>query len=247
MIMKIVTSVVTALLLATLGAAAVFYLKTYQPMAAEYERMESGMNELEKAKTELKKYREKENKETAWLNPAIDVLSAGLSDEIKAGKAEVLSSGNKVLVNIAEHALYMPGSHVFAKESQQLLRKLDSLLRDDKVKGKQITVGNTTQPVPAQGKGRKKIPARDARTLAADRSAALIQYLEKSGVNRDALIAAGYSSNQPEIGFKLKAQKTVIIIENPPEGPTVASKQEPATPQAQPQRIPIRPAQPKAQ
>jgi len=247
MIMKIATSVLAALLLVTLGAAAVFYLKTHQPMAAEYEKMKSGMNELDKAKTELKKYREKESRETAWLNPAIDILSAGLSDEIKAGKAEVLSSGNIVVVNIAEDALYMPGSHAFLKESQQLLRKLDSLLRDDKLKGKQITIGNTTQPVPAQGKGRKKIPARDARTLAADRSAALIQYLEKSGVNRDALIAAAYSSNQPEIGFRLKAQKTVIIMENPPEGPTVTSKQEPAAPQTQPQRIPIRPALPKAQ
>jgi flagellar motor protein MotB len=247
MIMKIATSVLTALLLATLGVAAVFYLKTYQPMAAEHEKMKSGMTELDKAKTELKKYREKESRETAWLNPAIDILSAGLSDEIKAGKAEVLSSGNIVVVNIAEDALYIPGSHAFLKENQQLLRKLDSLLRDDKLKGKQITVGNTTQPVPAQSKGRKKIPARDARTLAADRSAALIQYLEKSGVNRDALIAAAYSSNQPEIGFKLKAQKTVIIIGNPPEGPTVASKREPAAPQTQPQKIPIRPALPKAQ
>ena len=133
-----------------------------------------------------------------------------------------------MIVNIAEDALFMPGSYTFSKDSQPLLRLLDSLLRDEKVKGKMITIGNTTQSVPAHGKGRKKIPAKDARTLAADRSAALVKYLEKSGVSQDALVAAAYSSKQPEIGFKLKDHKTVIIIENPPATPSVALKQEAA-------------------
>lgn len=259
MLMKIVTYVLIALLVVTLGAGAFFYLTYYQPMAADYARMKAGIPELDKAKAELKKIKEKESKETAWLTPALDALNSGLSNEIKNGKAEVLSAGNSVIVNIAEDALFMPGSYTFSKDSQPLLRLLDSLLRDEKVKGKMITIGNTTPSVPASGKGRKKIPAKDARTLAADRSAALIKYLEKSGVSQDALVAAAYSSKQPEIGFKIKDHKTVIIIENPLATPTVAIKQEsakeaPATkasttgsaaPQKQPKGIPIQPAQPK--
>lgn len=263
MVMKIITSVVILLLLAALGAAGYFYLTMYKPMTADYARMKAGMPELDKAKAELKKLRERENKETAWMSPVVDVLNSGLSDEIKAGKAEVLTASNKVIVNMAEDAIYMPGSYTFSKESQQRLRKLDSLLRDEKIKGKNITIGNTTQSVPAQGKGRKRIPAKDARTLAADRSAALIRYLEKQGVSEDALIAAAYSSKQPDVGFKLKSHKTVIIIENPPMAPAVVSKQEPtqeaqskptattkapaaapAAPQS-PKTIPIQPAQPK--
>jgi flagellar motor protein MotB len=234
-------------------------------MATDYARMKAGMPELDKAKTELKKLKEREIRESAWVNPAIDILSAGLSDEIKSGKAEVLSAGNRVIVNISESALYMPGSYTFLKEkeSQPLLRKLDSLLRDERLKGKTIIIGNTTEAAPAQGKGRKKIPPKDARTLAADRSAVLIKYLEKNGVNKDALVAGAYSSQQPGIGFKLKSHKTVIIVENPLVAPPAVSKQEPGQqpqskptstakapagtvpPQGQPVTTPIKPAQPK--
>lgn len=265
--MKIVVSLLIVLLLACVGGAGYFYITMYQPMVAE---MKIGMPELDKTKAELKKYKEKEKKETAWINPAIDTLSTGLTDEIKAGKAEVLSAGDKVIVNISEQALYTPGSKTFAKGNSTLL-KLDSLLRSDTVKGKNIFIGNTTQAVPGHGKGRKRIPAKDARTLAAERSMELIKYLEKKGASPDALIAAAYSSKQPEIGFKIKDHKTVIIIENPPSIPLVATKQEtvpqaqsrpaPTTksttatsaapaaspaPQAQPKPIPIRPAQPKS-
>ncbi len=247
--MKIVSSVLLALFLAALGAAAVFYQKTYQPMAAEYEKMKGGMNELDRTKTELKKHKERESGEKAWLNPALDVLSAGLADEIKGGKAEVLSAGSKVIVNIAEDALYMPGSYTFAKESKQLLLKLESLLKSNELKGREIMIGNTTEAVPAQGKGRKKIPPKEARTLAADRSEVLIKHLEKNGVSHDVLIAAAYSSKRPEIGFTLKSRKTVITIENPLVGPAVALKQgpPPAAPAAQPKTTPIQPAQPKTQ
>jgi hypothetical protein len=261
MIMKIATSVMIALLVILLGGAAVFYLKAYQPMVAEYEVMKSGMTALDKAKVELKKYREKESRETAWMNPAIDALSTGLGDEIKAGRIEVLSAGSKVIVNIAEDSLYLPASYTFSKDSQQLLLKLESLLRGSELKGKKIEIGNTTDPVPARGKGRKKIPPKDGRTLAADRSAALVKNLEKKGLDPNALVAAAYSPKQPEIGFKLKARKTVLVIENPPAGPAIASKQETqsnptpttkptaaatAAPPVKPQPISIQPAQPKA-
>jgi hypothetical protein len=190
-----------------------------------------------------------------------------LSDEIKAGKAEVLSAGNKVVVNISERALYMPGSYTFSQESPQLRAKLIGLLHNKEVKGKTIQIGNTTEAVPAQSVGRKKIPGKEARTLAAERSAALIKDLEKNGVDQDALVASAYSSKQPEIGFTIKGHKTVIIIETPPAAPMVAAKPAPApqapsgsapatkstatvtavpaAPQTQPKPIPVQPSQPR--
>ncbi|HUI46204.1 MAG TPA: hypothetical protein VL122_09525 [Nitrospirota bacterium] len=244
--MKIVTYVLIALLVVTLGAAAFFYFNVFTPMAADYTRMKGGLPELEKAKIELKQYRDRENKETVWMSPAVDILSMGLSEEIKAGKAEVLTAGNRIIVNIAEDALYLPGSYTFGKDSPRLRLILISLLRKNELKGKEIYIGNTAEDVPAHGRGRKKIPAKDARTLAFDRSASLIKDLEKNGVSQDALIGAAYSSKQPEVGFKLKSRKTVIIIENPPMVPMVA-RQSQSVQQPQPRAIPIQPARPKAQ
>jgi len=269
MLMKIVTSVLVVLLIMTLTAGALFYLKAYKPLAEDYARMASGIPELDKAKIELKHIQEKESKEIAWLNPVIEALSAGLGNELKAGNAEVLAAGDKVVVNISEQALFLPGSYTFSKESPQLRTSLVDLLKNDTLKGKDIYIGNTTHAVPAQGRGRKKVPAKDARTLAAERSAALIKDFEKNGVNQDALIAAAYSPKQPAIGFLIKDRKTVIIIENTPTihlGTTKqeASRQSPAKPapdtrstvtvtvprpesQTQPRPIPILPARPKAQ
>src|SRR5512140_3113824 len=98
MVMKIVTGVLAILLIATLGAAAMFYLNTYKPMDADYARMKAAVSELDKAKIEIKKLKEKESSQTAWMKPVIDAVSAGLSDEIKAGHAEVLAAGDKVVV-----------------------------------------------------------------------------------------------------------------------------------------------------
>ncbi len=266
MLMKIVTYVVIALLIAALGGAAVFYFYIYQPMATDYSRMKAGMPELDKAKTDLKKLRERDIKETAWINPSVDAVSSILMDEIKSGKAEVLTAANRVVVNIAEDMLYMPGSYTFVKTSPPLRAKLATLLRTNELKGKEIVIGNTTEGVSPQGRGRKKIPAKDARTLASERSAVLIRDLEKAGVDSDSLVAASYTSKQPSIGFKLKSHKTVIIVENALIAPSVASKQEPGqqtqakpapaapapatAPQPsgkpQPKAIPIQPAQPKS-
>jgi len=212
--MKIVTYVLIALLVATLGAAAFFYLYTFKPIEASYKRMTAGMPEFEKAKAKVKQYEEKETKETAWIKPAVDALNSALSDEVKAGQAEVVVAGNRIVVNISEQALFMDKSYTFSKESPKLLDKIASVLKSKEVKGKEVLIGNTTQAVPAQGKGRKKTPAKDARALAADRSAALLKHLEKNGVEQDMLVAGAYSSKLPDSGFKLKDRKTIIVFES---------------------------------
>jgi hypothetical protein len=257
--MKAITYILLVLLLATVGFAAYFYLYTFKPMETNYQRMSSAMPDLEKSTRELKAYKAREKQETAWINPAIDGANAALGDEIKAGKAEVFSSGNKVIVNIAEGALYLHGSRTFSKESPLLRSKLAMLLKDDRVKGKVIIIGNTTQGVPGHGRGRRRVPAKDARTLAGERSAFLVKDFENNGVPGDMLVAAAYPSNQPAAGFKIKDHKTVIIIENPPVTPAAEAKKEtvpaaqtqtkpvtavPAAPM-RPKPIPIQPARPK--
>jgi hypothetical protein len=250
--MKIVTYVLIVVLVAALGAAAFFYFNTFKPIAAEYEKMKAGMHELDRAKAELKRYKDRESRETAWLKPAADVLGAGLADEIRAGKAEVLVADHGVVVNFAEDTLFMPGSHTFTRESQKLLVKLELLLRSAELRGRQISIGNTTEAVPARGKGRKKIPAKDARTLAAERSAELVKYLEKKGMDQNTLIAAAYSSKPAEIGPALKTRKTVIIISSapavqagPPAAAPASKPSAPAAPQTVPKTIPIQPVNPK--
>jgi outer membrane protein OmpA-like peptidoglycan-associated protein len=218
--MKILAAILVVLLLACVGGAAYFYIYMYQPMVVD---LKSGKSEFDKAKAELKRYKDREKNESAWIGPAINDLNSILSDELKTNKAEVLTFDNRLAVSIAEQTLYMPGSKTFTNDSRQLLAKLDSLFRNDSFKNKNIYVGNTTQTVPAQTTGRKKSPAKDARTLSAERSMELIKYLEKRGVNQDALAAVAYASKPPDLGSKIKDRKILIIIENP--ATTLAAKQ----------------------
>jgi hypothetical protein len=263
--MKIVTYLFAALLCAALGAAALFYFFTFQPMSAEYALLKAVKPELDKAKTELKKYKEKEAKnagEVAWIAPVLETFTNGLNDEIMAGKAEVVSAGNAIVVNIVEDVLYTPGSKTFAKNNQTLL-KLATLLKKEGLKEKDIFIGNATEAVAAHGKGKKRVPPKDALTLASERSEELVKYLEKYGVPPESLVAIAYSTKLPDRGFKIKNRKTVIIISTLPaaiarDAATAKPEAAPAPPQARPapaaqgtvpqtapKAIPIKPGQPK--
>jgi len=259
--MKIVTYVVIALLVVTLGSMGYFYFSTYQPLVADNAKLVAGLPELDRARKEIKKFKEKEEsaaKELAWIAPLVETLKAGLADEIIAGKAEVVASGNRIVLNMAEQSLYTPGSVTFAKDIQSR-EKLASLLMN--LKDKELCIGNATQSVPAQGKGRKKVPAKDGRVLAADRSIAFVTFLEKKGVNPESLVATAYPSKLSDRGFKLRDNKTVIVIGYPAaaakadasagapvkSGPTGTKTPAPAAAAASPasNRIPITQAPPK--
>jgi hypothetical protein len=260
--MKIVTYLLGALLAAALGAAALFYFTTFQPLSIDYARMKAGMPELDKAKVELNKFKEKEaqhTKEVSWINPVAESFKTGLANEINAGKAEVAQTGNAVVVNIAEDALYTPESKTFAKDTQTRL-KLAGLLTKDEIKGKDIFIGNTTEAVAPHGKGKKKVPGKDALTLASERSVELVKYLVgKEGLSQDSISAVAYSAKLVERGFKIKNKKTMIIIGVCPGAPLQqATAAAPAAQQksgvqpaagipqpSQPKTIPIKPAQPK--
>jgi outer membrane protein OmpA-like peptidoglycan-associated protein len=211
--MKIVSYILIILLLVTLGGGAYFYRYMHEPMAVEYAKLQAGQPEFDKARKELNRLKEREKQETSWTDSAKQALMKGLTNEIAAGKAEVAAVGNRVIVNIAEGVLYTPQSITFGRDSRPSLDNLAALLKE--FKDKEIFVGNMTKPAPAQGKGRKKVPARDARTLASGRSLELVKYLEKNGVPAEALVAASYPAKVPERGFKIKEQKTIIVITAP--------------------------------
>ncbi len=245
--MKIVTSVLAALLVLALGAAAAFYFMTYTPMATDYARMKAGLPAFDAAKAELRqcqakaKAQEKKTaEEQAWKGPALVTLQLGLADAIKEGKAEVLDAGDRLIVNIPENAVYLHHSYVFQRHSPKLLDQIASSLKDDRLKGLEVTIGNTTDAVPARGRGRRRIPAKSARELAADRSGKLVQYLERDGLNGNVMIAAAYSAHPPKIGTAFLDHKVIITIEKMPQLQPVATQQN-----AKPKMIPIVPAKPK--
>ena len=259
--MKIVTFILIVLLVAALGGGAYFYLYEYKPVAAEYEKMKQGQPEFERNRKELNQLKAKEKQESGWVGPMAEAMKKGLANDIGAGRAEVVVTGNRVIVNIAEGVLYTPLSITFGRDSKPSLDNLAALLKE--LKDKEIFVGNMTKAAPAQGKGRKKVPARDARTLASGRSLELVKYLEKNGVNAGALIAASYPANVPERGFKIKDQKTILVITAPASAsaeaaapkqeaksaPTASPATKPtataATPASQPKSIPISTVPPK--
>lgn len=224
--MKIVTYIVIGLLVVALSGGAYFFLSVHKPMAVDYEKLKRDQPDFEKDRKELTKFRDREKQETAWIASAIAALRKGLENDINAGKAEVTTAGNRIVINISEGVLYTPMSVTFAKNSKPALDNLAALLKD--LKDKEILIGNMTQAAPAQGKGRKRVPAKDARALAAARSAELVKHLEKNGVPVDTLIALSYPVRQPERGFKIKEKKTVIVIAAPAMAvqETAAPKQE---------------------
>jgi len=237
--MKIVTTIVIALLVLTLTGGAYLYQYEYKPMAVEYAKLQAGQPEFEKARKELAKYAGREKQETGWIDAARQALKKGLESEITAGKAEVVTAGNRIIVNMSEGVLYTPLSVTFGRDSKPALDNIAALLKE--LKDKEIFVGNMTRSAPAQGKGRKKVPARDARTLASGRSLELVKYLVKYGVPAETLVAASYAEKVPERGFKIKEQKTVIVITAPASvsAEAAATKQEAkAAPATQPTATP---------
>ncbi len=253
--MKIVTYILGALLAAVLGVAAFYYFTTAQPMTAENQKLKTGIQELEKAKADLKKCKEAEQKATAWVAPVVDTAKREFAVELNSGKAEVQTADARVIVNISEQLLYLPGSITFSKDSVPMLQKIGNLLRNPILKDREVLVGNMTMPVEARGKGKKKSPAKDARTLASERSTALVKYLvEKGGINQEALITAAFPAALPERGFTIKDRKTVIIIQAPAainipaQKPVAVQQLKPAsapTATAASQPLPAKPGAPK--
>lgn len=234
---KIVLYVLVGLLVVCLAAVGYYYMAVYKPLAAEYEQLKNTKPELDKAKKELSKYRERENQEkqaTAWIPAGVAAVNAQLKTLIEGGKAEVVASGSRIVINISEDVLYTPQSITFAKASRPVLDTLALTLKE--FKDKEIFVGNVTVSVPAKGKGRKKTPAKDARTIAAGRSVELVKSLEKNGVPSESLIASAYPPKLPDHGFKLKDQKTVIVISAPAAAAQAAAS--PAAKPAAPQTAP---------
>ncbi len=256
--MKLVTYVLGALLAAVLGAAAFYYFTTALPMTAENQKLNAGMPEFEKAKADLKKCRETEQKKTAWVAPVVETANRELTVEMNAGTAEVQSADTRVIVNISEQMLYLPGSITFSKDSVPMLQKIGNLLRNPVLKDREIIIGNMTLPVEARGKGKKRTPAKDARVLASERSTALVKYLvEKGGINQETLVTAAYPAALPDRGFKIRDQKTIIIIQTPAtidladRKPAAAQQPKPAsaptgTAAPTPQPLPTKAAEPKS-
>jgi outer membrane protein OmpA-like peptidoglycan-associated protein len=229
--MKIVTYIVVALLIGALAGGAFFYLSVHKPMEAELARMKAGQPEFENARREMRKHQDREKQESAWISPVAETLKKGMAAEIEAGKAEVVVADGRIVVNIDENVLFTPQSVTFGQNSQPVLTNLAALIKD--IKDKEINIGNTTRPVPAHGKGRKRVPAKDARSLAAARSHELVKSLIKNGVADRSLVASTFAETMPDGGFKIKGEKTMIII-----GPSVAAAPAPAAAAPQPQTKP---------
>ncbi len=232
------------ILLGGLGAGGYYaYTQYVGPKYIEYQRMLAGQPEIEQAKADLRRLKDKESRETAWIPTALQNLQTGLDKEIASGTVEVATSGSRIVVNITEQALYQQGSKTFAKDSPNTLMKIASLLKTKDFESREILVGNTTPSVAAAGKGRRRMPAKDGRVLAGERSLELVKYFEKNGVNVASLAAVAYAPKMADKGFKIKEKKTMIVIGTMPAPAQGAVAQKPAAaPAQQPKPATVAPA-----
>lgn len=225
-----------------LGAGGYYaYTQYVGPKYLEYQRMLAGQPEMERAKADLRRLKDAETRETAWMPAVLQNLQKEFEKEIASGAAEVVTSGNRIIVNIPEQLLYQPGSKTFAKDSPAMLARIAALLKAKDLEGKEVLVGNTTPSVAASGKGRKRTPAKDGRVLAGERSLELAKYLEKNGVNAASLAAVAYAPKMAGSGQKISEKKTVLVI-----GVMPAQAQQPKPAAAAPAPAPAAPQKPAA-
>lgn len=241
---KIILYVLIGLLVVCIAGAGYYYFAVHKPMEAEYESLKNTKPLLEKANNELKKLKEREAKvkqETAWVDAGVAALGNALKSLVEGGKAEVVPSGNRIVINVAESVLFTPFSITFAKDGKPVLDALALALKE--FNDKEIIVGNVTVPSPPTGKGRKKKPGKDARTIASGRSVELVKFLEKNGVSSESLIASAYPPKLPDHGFLLKDKKTIIVISPPAAAKTTAAPAQQAVQSAAPTAPAAAPAQ----
>jgi len=227
--MRIVTNILVLLLVLALGGGTYFYLFVHRPLAQDLAVMRTAQPGMEHA---LRRYQEQERQVRDRTVPFAGMLQNALAAEIAAGTAEVLVGGGQIVIHIAEDKLYTPQSVTFAKDSRQFQLLLAGLLKEF-TEG-QIIVGNTTQAAPAQGRGRLRVPAKDARTLASARSHELVKSLIKNGVADDRLVEAAFSGHMPERGQRITGSKTIIVLSTPAAVAPLASA--PASPASAPSR-----------
>ena len=264
--MRSFTVILIFLLLAAIGGGIFFYLTIHQPMAKDYARMKTGISDLDRATSELKQYRE----QRTWVLPAVETFKASLNAEIKAGKAEVVAADDRVVINMKEDVLFNARAATFNRGSDQVLKKLASVLKNMKaLQKKEILVGNAAGAVGAQ-RGRRT-QGRDSLGLSMDRSLALVNALKRKGIAGASLIAVAYPDKRKDSGFRITDRKVMVIIGYPPvpeesteaQKPTAppaepkhgaapeAKKAAPAPPlqkpSAEPKRIPILPSPPKSE
>lgn len=223
--MKFLNVVLIFLLLAALAGAAYFYQFHFRELNLQAQLSKTNAAQLDLSKKQLKKYQDQES----WMPAAAETLRTGLKEEIAAGKAEVAEAGSRLVVNIPEDVLYMQGSRTFSLTSGATLTKLASVLKTLKgLNDKEILVGNTAASAPARGTGRRKVPARDGRTLAAERSLELVKYLEKNGVSGELLASVAYAPGAAEHAFRIKGSRTIITIGLPAAAAVVSPAPVPA-------------------
>jgi chemotaxis protein MotB len=179
----------------------------------ELARLKNGIDERDQEIARLKDLLGAQPK-TEMAKAEKDLVKA-LGPEIKAGNVSISQSGDRLAINLAATALFDSGQAELKPAGTDILTRVGGVLKE--FPDKTIHVAGHTDNVPIRSALKKKYPTN--KELSDARAQHAAEILEKSGVNKAKLSAAGHADGQPvgdnktEAGRK-KNRRVEVIVSN---------------------------------
>jgi chemotaxis protein MotB len=125
-------------------------------------------------------------------NQLYDQLVGELKGELEANQVKVKEMKDGINVNLSEEILFPSGSAQLNQSGQEVITRVSK-----KLVGKeyQIIVVGFTDNIPIRGSLAKRYPTNWE--LAGARAASVVRLLEKTGVDKQKLVATSYGENFP--------------------------------------------------
>jgi chemotaxis protein MotB len=203
--MKLATTIVSALLVAVLGAGGYLYVGQYQPVKNDYQQTKTKKAELERRVSDLsqelnlkvaeiaKTKREKED-EIAQVQSTKDSLISKMQNEINKNQIQITQLADKLKVSIVDKILFPSGEADITDEGLEVLGRVGNVLKN--MEDKIIRVEGHTDNVPIRGRLARKFPTNwELSTARATNIVRLLQ--ERVNIDPTKLEAVGLGEYQP--------------------------------------------------
>ncbi|MEC4668746.1 MAG: flagellar motor protein MotB [Nitrospirota bacterium] len=173
-----------------------------EEFAALKREKEKMSNELLEAQTALARTRSEldereraaKEAEIARLTQTRSELMKSLESEIAKGDIQIQQVRDRLRITMVDHALFDSGRAQVKPDGLKVLKRVSDILKN--VTDKQIRIEGHTDNVPIGPKIIERFPTNWE--LSTARAASVVRYLiEKGGVDRVTLSAAGYAYNKP--------------------------------------------------
>lgn len=163
--------------------------KFKQALAAQSDQIKSEAAE----KARLEQERATKEAEIERLTSTQAALAKSLEEEIAKGDIRIKQVKDRLTINMVDRLLFDSGQAVVKTSGLKVLKQVSDILKN--VTDKQIRIEGHTDNVPIGSGLRDRFSTNWE--LSTARATSVVRYLEKAGVDRANLSAAGYADTRP--------------------------------------------------